>query len=486
MNRKEKIATLQASRQAAMDAADAILASATDGTMTDEMTADVAKHLDSVEDFGRQIESEVEKDAVAAATIARLEALKRQPANPQIANAVRGGSGMTPMPPGSTPQRWTVPATARRAMSQLTAFSDDRAEGGHSPEEKAYRFGQYCLAKASRDLPTLYNFTHATRFAHEHGLLTNAHYEGVGDVTGSHLFVPEEFGQDMIRLREEYGAARKICKMVPMNSDTRVDPRWVSGLTSTFTNEGAAASTSDMVHQQVRLTAKKMTVMSTYSSELDEDSVMDFAQTLATEMAYSDALKEDQCLIDGDGTSTYGGIRGLRAQFLTTTLGTNPGFRDTTTSNTWAATVIADLTSLISVVPVYAQAGMKFLCSSQYYYQVMVPLLNAAGGVTGTELQNGFRMPMFQGIPVVFSQAMPIATATSSIPVYLGNFAMGVSFGDRRRPSIQFSREATIGSLNLFETDMIAIKSSQRIDINVHSIGSNSAAGPIVALSTGA
>jgi hypothetical protein len=128
---------------------------------------------------------------------------------------------------------------------------------------------------------------------------------------------------------------------------------------------------------------------------------------------------------------------------------------------------------------------MKFLCSSQYYYQVMVPLLNAAGGVTGTELQNGFRMPMFQGIPVMFSQVMGTATATSTIAVFLGNFSLGCSFGDRRKQTLEFSKDATIGGTNLFEYDLIAVKSSQRMDINVHSIGSDTVAGPIVALSTG-
>lgn len=483
MNRNETIVGLRASRQASMDAADAILAGSKDASMSDEQTLEINKHLDAADAFGKQIEAEALKEAAATAAVGRLETMKRQPANPQLANAVRSGSGINPMPQGAIAARWTVPATARKALSNLTAFSDEREAGGFSREEKAYRFGQFALAKASRDLPSIYNFRDATRFCHEQGLLRNSHFEGGSDTSGSHIFVPEEFGSDMIKLREEFGAARKLCKMVPMSSDTRTDPRWVSGLTSSFTGEGSAASESSMVHQTVRLTAKKMTCLSTYSSELDEDSVMDFAQTLQTEMAYSDALKEDQCLVDGDGTSTYGGIRGLKSQFATTTIGTAPGYRDAT-GTTWGAITLTDVITLISVVPVYAQAGMQFLCSSQFYYQVMVPLLNAAGGVTGTELQNGFRKPMFQGIPVMFSQVMPIVTATSGIMVMLGRFDLSTSFGDRRRQTIEFSREATIGSTNLFESDLVAVKSSQRIDINVHSIGSNSEAGPVVALAT--
>jgi HK97 family phage major capsid protein len=486
MTRKEKLADLQAKRQIALDAADKIMAQASEGeSLSPELTADVKNHLDEVDAIGNQIVAVGKEEVEHAAQVARLDAARKAPINAQVAEIVARGSGMSSAPNGSGSPRWTIPAQARRQVSAVTAFSDDNQSGGYTKEEKAYRFGQFALAKASIDLPGVYNFQHARKFADEHGMLRNAHLEGGSDTTGSHIFVPEEFGTDLIKLREEYGVARKLCKVVPMNSDTRTDPKFVSGLTSYFTGENAALTASDMQHQVVRLTARKMTCLSTYSSELNEDSVIDLGNTIAQEMSYSNALKEDQCLIDGDGTSTYGHIRGLKTMFATLTLGTAPGYRDTTTSNTWAATVIADLTSLISVVPVYAQAGMKFLCSSQYYYQVMVPLLNAAGGITGTELQNGFRMPMFQGIPVMFSQVMGTATATSTVAVFLGNFSLGCSFGDRRKQTLEFSKDATIGGTNLFEYDLIAVKSSQRMDINVHSIGSDTVAGPIVALSTG-
>lgn len=483
MKRSEKLTALQAQRQAAIDAADKLLALAKDESLTPEQTNECDGYLTTVEDLGNQITELAKEETDIAAKQAALDAARKAPINQQIADIVNRGSGMSAMPPGHTPQRWTIPATARKHVGQVTAFSDDA--GGYTREEKAYRFGQFALAKATLDLPGTYRFQAASKFAADHGLLNASHMEGGSGTTGSHVFVPEEFGNDLIRLREEYGVARRLCKMVPMNSDTRTDPRWASGLTAYFTGEGAAATTSTMVHNQVRLTAKKMTVLSTYSSELSEDSVIDFGNTLASEMSYAEALKEDQCFIDGDGTSTYGHIRGLKTMFATTTLGTAPGYRDTTTSNTWAAMVIADLTTLISVVPVYAQKNMKFLCSSQFYYQVMVPLLNAAGGITGSELQGGFRQPMFQGIPVFFSQAMGTATATSTIAVFLGDFAMGCSFGDRRKMTLEFSKEATVDSVNLFTNDLIAVKSSQRIDINVHSIGDNTNAGPIVALSTG-
>ncbi len=485
MTRAERLKAAQDERQKHLMAADDKLSVSAEGTMTDEDRKAVQASLDDADKCTATIEALAAEEQAEQALAARLAAARNQPLNPAI-RAIVNQPDMPAAARGAAAQRWTIPAAARHHQ-KITAFVDDAA---FTAEEKAYRFGMYALAKAANDIPQAYRFPQAQRFARDQNLYASGHVyathlEGGSDTSGSHNFVPDEFGTDLIRLRETYGVARQLCKIQTMSSDTRTDPKWSSGLTAYFVGEGASGTTSDMQHSVVRLTAKKLMAISTYSSELAEDAVIDIGNTIAQEMAYAYSLKEDQCFIDGDGTSTYGGIIGLRPSFATLSIGTAPGFRDTTTSNTWAATVIADLTSLISVVPVYAQMGMRFLCSSQYYYQVMVPLLNAAGGVTGSELQDGFRTPRFQGIPVTFSQVMPTATATSSIAVMLGNFAMAATLGDRRRETLEFSKDATIDSVNLFTNDLLAIRATERIDINVHSFGSNTVAGPIVALSTG-
>ena len=56
MTRKEKLADLQAKRQTALDAADKIMALASEGeSLSPEQTADVKKHLDEVDAIGDQI-----------------------------------------------------------------------------------------------------------------------------------------------------------------------------------------------------------------------------------------------------------------------------------------------------------------------------------------------------------------------------------------------------------------------------------------------
>lgn len=484
MSLSEKIKAAQQRRKEQLDKVDAMLNKAKEASegLTEDQDKEITDLTSAAEATDKEIADLVQQEQRLVAAAERTAALRNAPDHPGIRNLLNNGGGAPYLPHGGD-KRWTIPATARRHQS-VTNFACDAASGGMTKEEKAYRFGAFCLAKAQMDCPGVYNFPQATKFAREHGLLNAAHMEGGSDTTGSHVLVPEEFGMDMIKLRESYGVARQICKVRNMSSDTRTDPKWQSGLTAYHVGENAAGTTSTQQLSTVRLTAKKIMAIATYSSELSEDSVIDIGNDLAGEISYAFALKEDQDLIDGDGTANYGGIVGLKSSFSANlTLGTAPGYRDAT-GTSWGAITLADITTLISVVPVYAQAGMYFLCSSQFYYQVMVPLLNAAGGVTGTELQNGFRRPLWQGIPVMFSQVMPIATATSGIMLMLGNFAAAVTFGDRRRETFQFSRDATVDSVSLFTNDLIAIRGTERIDINVHSYGSNTVCGPIAALAT--
>jgi HK97 family phage major capsid protein len=88
------------------------------------------------------------------------------------------------------------------------------------------------------------------------------------------------------------------------------------------------------------------------------------------------------------------------------------------------------------------------------------------------------------GYPVVVSQVFPNTTAVSTIPVVFGNLNQAASFGDRRQETISFSDQASVGGESTWERDEIAVKGTQRFDINVHDIGSATAPGPIVGLET--
>ena len=373
----------------------------------------------------------------------------------------------------------TIPATVRRTGA-LTSFKGER--NGVSAEERCYRFGMFMLAKASMDLPNKFQFKQALDFVRDQYALSSENGPDFGSV-----LVQSEFGTDLIDLREQYGIVRQLFKRRPMSSDTRTDPRRGGGLTAHFVGEGAAGTESTKEWNQVRLTAKKLMVISRYTSELNMDSVMSIGDDLASEIAYAFAEKEDDCGINGDGTSTYGRITGVR-----TALGTAAGSPTTTSAggiivgagNAYSELTLANFHSVIGILPQYADTpNTCWLVHKVFWATVMQRLAFAQGGVTTGEVAAGGRYE-FLGYPVKISQKMPSTEGNSQVCALLGDFTLGASFGDRSLDSIDFSTEAYVNSQSLWERDEIGIRGTERFDINVHDVGNTTTAGPIVGLQT--
>ena len=68
--------------------------------------------------------------------------------------------------------------------------------------------------------------------------------------------------------------------------------------------------------------------------------------------------------------------------------------------------------------------------------------------------------------------------SADGIVAVFGDLSQAASFGDRRQTTIQVSDSA----LNAFEQDEMAIRGTERFDINVHDTGSSTESGPIVGL----
>lgn len=384
--------------------------------------------------------------------------------------------------------RFTIPASVRR----VTPRHFRGVQGGLDGEHRAYRFGMWALATLSRQVPSYNNDegSRAIEFVRAHMQPTNTAHGG--DVTtGGHFLIPEEFSRDLIDLREQYGVARRLFSVVNMGSDTWNVPKRSSGLTAYFNAENAAGTESNMTWANIQLVTKKLTAISRMSEELSADSIISIGDTLAGEMSYAFAEKEDQCAFNGDGTDTYGAIVGCRPLLDGIyNAGTDlAGLIDSATSNTWSAIVLSDFNAVIAKLPAYADTrNVVWVCHRTFFYQVMNKLEAAAGGNTMYELMAGERSPrpMFLGYPVEFSQVFPSATATSSVVCLLGDFKAGALFGDRAGTTIKFSEHAAIGGESVFERGQIAVRGVERFDINVHGCGTASVAGPIVGLTTGA
>jgi len=88
--------------------------------------------------------------------------------------------------------------------------------------------------------------------------------------------------------------------------------------------------------------------------------------------------------------------------------------------------------------------------------------------------------PMLFGYPVVFTQVMPNSPGVSTICAYFGDLSLAATVGTRRAVRTQVSVD------RYFENDMIGIKCTERVAINVHERGDSIRTRPIVALKTAA
>ena len=350
---------------------------------------------------------------------------------------------------------------------------------------KAYRFGKWLLAGPLGN-------AEARQYCQENGIpvvIERTQQEG-NNVTGGFL-VPHEFGNDMIDLKEEYGDFRANTNVVPMAGDTKSEPRRQGGLVFRFVGESEAGTVDDLAWGNVLLSAKKGMCLARISSELNEDSLINTADRNFYEMAYAQALKEDECGFNGDGTSTYGGIVGVRqtlkglhvtiANIAGLVVASGAGY-----ATSYASIVLGDLNKVKGRLPKYAiKRGPKWFMSQTLWAEKIEAIALAGGGVTSTEIANG-APPRLLGYPVEICQAMPSVSDVSQVALLFGALDLGSMLGDRRQMAFALSEHSR------FANDEIELRGTARFDVNVHDVGNASATaslrvpGPIVGLITAA
>ena len=352
-----------------------------------------------------------------------------------------------------------VPGPRLYRTGQLRAFKGPKAD------IDAYKSGMFLLATIMRD-------ARAKQYCHEHGIEFRVQTEGVNSAGG--FLVPDEMERAIIDLREQYGMFRANARVIPMSSDHTIIPRRATGVTAYFVGETDSITESEKSWNQVELTAKKLGALTRMSTDLSEDAVINIADDLADEMAYAFAVKEDQCGIDGDGTSTYGGMYGIRTKFVD---GNHTAGQDAGTSpcTAWSHITLADeIVTIMSLLPTYALPRAKWYVHPAGKAACFDALALAAGGNTTRDIASGAE-PMFAGYPVVVSSAMPSAPTNGTVYVLFGDLSLSTTFGDRRGITIKVSDQRYL------EYDQIGIQATERFCIVNHDIGDTSTAGPIVA-----
>lgn len=414
-----------------------------------DLNADEEKEVDELQGKGDQVGKIGELEA-------KLERLQKiESAQKAIARSrFTAAAGDEPVVDGELNiSAVKVPAKAKTAAV--------RAYAGPNADKEAYIAGQWFLALNGNE--------NANAWLKSHGV-QNA--MSTSDNTKGGYLVPEVLESAIIRNVEEFGVARREARVYPMGPGVTLIPRRSSGFTGYFAGENSSVTASDLAFDQVRLEARKLMVFSSWSSELPEDSVVALGDLLTAEVAQCFAVKEDQCLFLGDGTSTYGGIVGLANALAAGAVATTASNVDTP-----AEITIASFEEAMGKLLMIPGLQPKWYCHSSIYYNVMQRLGYAAAGNSAANFNAAFA-PTFLGYPVVFCQAMDSGAPTTDLSgkfiCYFGDMSRSVTMGQKRGISI------AVDNSYGFNTDSVYFRATERFDINCHERGTATAGGTII------
>jgi|688.fasta_scaffold66932_3 HK97 family phage major capsid protein len=343
--------------------------------------------------------------------------------------------------------------------------------------EVAHRCGQW--------LKSLNGDREATRWCSDH---LGSEFRDMGgqvnSLGGSLVF--EDFSNSLIRLVETFGVSMNLAQRVTMSSDTLLVPKRLSGVTGYWLGENTTITTSDPTATMVQMVLKKLAAATRVSNELLADNAISVAQWLVQEYATTISGTLDDAFFNGDGTlGSYGGIRGLEQ--------INDGTHTASvvsaaSGNTTLATLdIDDYLRALAALPRYAIGTSAWYMHPAVYHQSVQRMMLSsgtvgsgtvgalAGGNTAANLAQG-TPNTFLGLPVVWVLKMRSAPITNQIYAYVGDLSLSSIMANKGDMQIASSTD------RYFEVDQTAWRVTYRVDINHHSLGTNSEAGPVVAL----
>lgn len=346
-----------------------------------------------------------------------------------------------------------------------------RAFPGFGPDVEAryQRAGQWLLA-------TIYQNDKSAAWCEKNGVVvTRALGEGLTS-TGAYL-VPAELSKAILDIRDSFGAFRRTARIVPMASDNTNVPRRPGGTGAFFFGANQSSTETSAKVDNINLTAKKIGSLIKLSSEVEEDSIVDMVDFVANEIAFAFAQTEDDCAFNGDGTSTYGRMRGIGTIVLD---GNHAKAKVTAVSghNTFQLLDSNDVTSLMSSVAASAMPNASWFVSQTGYTQTLCRLGLTGGGHLETRTVDGVSTPFFAGFPVILTQKLPLVTTTLSGKVMMafGDMYGGAVLGQRRAITLARSED------RYMDQDQIAVLGTERFHVNIHDIGDNSSVGALAAL----
>lgn len=301
--------------------------------------------------------------------------------------------------------------------------------------------------------------------------------------TGGSALVPDLFIPDLIRNVLEFGTARKIAKVIQMGEADVYLPRRTGGLTGTYPNQNTAGTASNATYDNVTLHAKDFMVLCQASRQIMQDTGIPLMEATMEEIALCVATQEDNIYFTGNGSATYAGMTGFEYKYGVTA--TDGGYVVVGGADATAHTD-AQVNAAFARLPQYARKRAIITCSPLISSTVFGRLAQSSpGGLTFAEIEGLGWVQKWRGVPIIENNSMssiPDAastgragfTAGDQIDFLLGDFARAALIGDRL--GLEVEMDPSPG----FTSNSVYIRGIVRHDVNVHSVGTSTAAGPVV------
>lgn len=293
--------------------------------------------------------------------------------------------------------------------------------------------------------------------------------------TGTPSIVPDAFLPDLIRNLDEQGFARRLARVIQMPNAEVTIPRRTGGLTGGYPNEGNTQSETTATYDNVSLRARTFVVNTSASKEIIQDSGLSFVDITFEEIMLAIKLKEDDAIINGDGTSTYGGMRGYLDLFGST-IGTTG--QDVTGGDTALVHTETHISQLMGRLAPQFRQNAVFACNPEMSSVIFDRLGAAAGGTSARELEGWGYVQTYRNRPIIPINTMAGTYDASGdrIDVLYGDFSKSAFFGERSQMELNTDESVK------FQSYAVALQGVVRHDINIYDIGDDTTAGAVVAL----
>lgn len=275
--------------------------------------------------------------------------------------------------------------------------------------------------------------------------------------------VPKPMLSTIYTIIEEYGLAQRLCAAITLTSKDLELNSISTAPTATWVGENELFTQSDLALGQNVLQTSKLGAVSSITMELEEDQLTPLIPVWLRKVGENIALKLDQSVFIGDGTSTYGGFVGI------SNMGSVQSFTAGSGDLAPADLVEADFRSTKKLLSTVRRQRAQWVMARVVWDEIEEFESTVGARIVQEMLTSDPRM-RFLGFPVNLSEALDNTTTDTASRDFaiLGDFS-NTLLGFRRGITVETSRDAVLSNssgvvqVNAFQQDGMLVKISLRV-----------------------